>query len=119
METLRLRKLQQAPSHVGRLLEALIAHGNLVPAGAHQIRNLGEVPRELQTMAEQAGKKGRVWSCWAHTFRTWMFTAEMPLSLSRERGTPVLQVDLYDEDGLKDSGLWTSDRQGKWSRCSD
>jgi hypothetical protein len=28
-------------------------------------------------------------------------------------------VDLYDEDGLKDSGLWTSDRQGKWSRCSD
>jgi len=35
----------------------------------------------------------------------------------RERGAPVLQVDLYDEAGeLKDAGIWMTDQQGKWSR---
>lgn len=36
---------------------------------------------------------------------------------SRERGAPVLQVDLYDEAGeLKDAGIWVTDQEGKWTR---
>jgi hypothetical protein len=42
----------------------------------------------------------------------------MSLPLFRERGAPVLQVDLYDEAGeLKDAGIWMIDPEGKWSRC--
>jgi hypothetical protein len=26
---------------------------------------------------------------------------------------------VLDEGGFKDSGLWMTDRDGKWSRCSD
>ena len=93
---------------------------SLVPATAYQIRDLASVTRELHSIATQAITKGRVWSCWAHGVRTWMFTAEMSLDLSRERGKPVLQVDLHDDDGrLKDSGLWMPDGDGKWQRCAD
>lgn len=102
-----------------RLLEALVTRADLVPTGAHQIRNPASVPKELRRIAEEAIKTGRLWSCWAHTFRTWLFTGEMSLSLSRERGAPVLQVDVYEEDGLKDSGLWMPNLDGKWNRCSD
>lgn len=117
-ETLRLRTLQQ-PSHVERLLENLVSHAELVPPGAHPLRDLASVPRELRSAAIQATKHGRAWSCWEHDFRNWMFTAEMSLALSRERGRPVLQVDVHDENGFRHSGLWMADRDGKWSRCGD
>lgn len=117
-ETLRLRKLQQ-PSHIERLLEDLISHSELVPHGAYPIRDLDSVPRELRSVAIQATHQGRVWSCWEHTFHNWMFTGEMSLALSRERGRPVLKVDVHDEIGFRDSALWMADRDGKWSRCGD
>jgi hypothetical protein len=42
----------------------------------------------------------------------------MSLPLSRERGAPVLRVDLYDEAAeLKDAGVWVTDQEGKWTRC--
>jgi hypothetical protein len=117
-ETRRLRTLQQ-PSHIERLLETLISHTELVPPGAYPIRDLKSVPLELRNIATQAMKQGRVWSCWAHTFRSWMFIGEMSLALSRERGRPVLKVDVHDESGFRDSGLWMPDRDGKWSRCGE
>jgi hypothetical protein len=118
METRKLRKLQR-PSEVERLLEALVSCSDLIPAGAYPIRDLASVPQELRRMATQAKQNGRAWSCWAHSFRTYLFTGEMSLPMSRERGAPVLQVNLYDDEGLKDSGPWTPDRDGKWSRCSE
>lgn len=117
-ETNRLRKLQQ-PSHIERLLENLISHTELVPSGAYPIRDLESVPKVLRGIAAEATRQGRVWSCWEHSFRSWMFIGEMSLALSRERGRPVLKVDMLDEGGFKDSGLWMTDRDGKWSRCSD
>ena len=117
METVRLRRLQ--PSHIERLLEALIARSTLTPEGAYQIRDTASAPKELRRIATLAAKSGRAWSCWAHGSSTWLIIAEMILPLSRERGTPVLQVDVYDEFGPKDSGLWMPDRDGKWSRCND
>ena len=116
-QTIRLRKLQE-PTQLSRLLDALIARAMLVPVGAYQIRALSSVPAELREIAELAVDSGRAWSCWAHGVRTLMFTGEMSLAMSRERRSPVLQVDVYEGDSLKDSGFWASDRDGKWGRCA-
>ena len=118
-QTIRLRRLKE-PTHLARLLDALIVRAMLVPAGAYQIRSLDSVPTELRKIAELAIDGGRAWSCWTHGVRTCMFTGEMSLAMSRERRSPVLQVDVYEDGSLKDSGLWTSDRDGKWGRrCPD
>jgi hypothetical protein len=119
VETLRLSKLQQSPSHIQRLLEALVVRAKLVPEDAYQVRLMSAMPKELRRVADLAVKAGRVWVCWAQGFRAWLFTAEMPLALSRERGTPVMQVEIYDEGGAKDSGLWTPDQDGTWQRCGE
>jgi hypothetical protein len=119
VETLRLSKLQQSPSHIQRLLEALVVRAKLVPEDAYQVRLMSAMPKELRRVADLAVKAGRVWVCWAQGFRAWLFTAEMPLALSRERGTPVMQVEIYDEGGVKDSGLWTPNQDGTWQRCGE
>ena len=118
METNRLRKLQ-VPSHVERLLNVLVSGSDVLPPGAYQIRGQSSVPRELRRLVLRATQKGQVWSCWAHTFRTWLFTGEMSLPLSRERGAPVLLVNLYSDEGLQDSAPWMPDRNGKWCRCDE
>lgn len=117
-DTLRLRKLQE-PAHVARLLETLIVRAGLVPVGAYQVREAASVPRELREIAKLARHCGRAWSCWADGAHTWLFTGDMPLDVSRNRGKPVLQVDAYDEAGLKDAALWTPDGDGTWRRCTD
>jgi hypothetical protein len=108
----------QQPSHTERLLTALIVRAGLVPDGAYQIRQPRAVPRTLRSIATHAIEKGRVWSCWGDGLHTWLFTGEMCMPLSRERGAPVVQVDLYSEDGSTDSGLWTPNRDGRWQRCT-
>jgi hypothetical protein len=43
----------------------------------------------------------------------------MSLALSRECGSPVLDVKVYREDGkLQDSDCWLADGDGKWRRCA-
>ena len=91
METVRLRKMQQ-PSQVERLLEALISRGNLLPKECYQIRASGALSPQLQRVVERAIEKGHVWACWADSYHTWLFTCEMSLPMSRERGVPVLAV---------------------------
>lgn len=118
METNRLRKLQE-PSQVERLLRVLVSGSDVVPPEAYQICDQSSVPPELRRVALRATQKGQVWLCWAHTFRTWLFTGEMSLPLSRERGVPVLLVNLYNDGGLQDSSPWMPDRNGKWCRCDD
>ncbi len=59
-----------------------------------------------------------MWSCWTNGSHTWLFTCEMSMVLSRERGTPVLQASLHNTDGsLKESGARTIDPLGTW-HCS-
>ena len=93
--------------------------GRLVPDGAYRIRDPASVPKELQKVASIASSPGRNWSCWAQGFRHWLFIGEMSLSLSRERGAPVMLVDIYDEEGLKESSSWAPDRDGAWERCPE
>jgi len=118
-ETLRSKRLQQ-PSQIERLLETFIARSSFLPADAYQIRDPDALPATLQRLALTASLEGRVWSGWASGLRVWLFTCEMPLATSRERGATVLQVKRYSEDGeLQEAGSWTADRDGKWHRCAD
>ncbi len=120
MDTIRLRKLQQQPSDVEQLLGAYIAGSGLLPSDANQVLERADVPRELRGILVRATEAGRAWSCRTHKFRTWLFTAEMSLPLSRERGAPVLQVSHFGDGGtIEDSGCWMADQKGKWHRCED
>jgi len=117
METLRLRGIQQ-PSAVKRLLDAFIAHSNLLPKNCYPIRDPSTLPPQLQRVVAREIEQGHIWACWADPFNTWLFTCEMSLPSSRERATPVLHVNLYGEAGeLKGSGSWVTDQEGKWHHC--
>jgi hypothetical protein len=118
METLRLRGIQN-PSHVGQLLEALVEQGTLLPGDMHQIQDAAVLSHQLRAVVARAVDEGRVWACWMDAHETHLFTCEMSLPLSRERGTPVLLVSRYDDKAeLKDSGTWFADPQGKWRRLT-
>jgi hypothetical protein len=118
METVRLQKIQQ-PSRLQRLLEALVTRGELVPKECYQIRASRALSPQLQRIAAHASQSNRVWACWADSQHAWLFTCELSISLSRERGAPVLDVEVYDEAGeQKDSGAWVVDEEGKWGRCA-
>ena len=119
METLRLRQLQQ-PTRVAGLLEAYISRAGVLPASAYQVRDRGELPSCVQMIVSRAIAQGQAWSGWARGDQIWLFTAEMSLPLSRERGAPVLTVRLHNEQGeVTDSGTWRYDPLGTWSRCAD
>jgi hypothetical protein len=119
METLRLRRIQ-VPSRVESLLEAYISRTQGLPDGSYQIRDRNELPARVQPIVTRALAQGHVWSGWALGARVWLFTCEMSLPLSRERGSPVLIVHLHNEDGeVVDSGTWRYDPLGSWSRCAD
>ncbi len=119
VETRRLRRIQQ-PSQVERLLEAYVRRGKFLPEGAHRVRDPDALPATLQRILIRATGQAEVWTCWTYGMRFWLFTGDMSLPLSRERGTPVLHVSLYDEEGeLKEAGTWLAAREGKWQRCAD
>jgi hypothetical protein len=119
METRRMRAIQE-PSRVERLLEALVANGGLWPKDSHQLRDPSTLAPQLKAVVAQAAQQGRVWTCWANSYETSLFTAEMSLAQSRERGAPVLLVNRYDEKGeLSEAASWVSDPHGKWRRLTD
>ena len=119
METLRLRRIQE-PARVESLLESFISRTRVLPEGAYQIRDRSALPNRIQPIVSRANSQGHVWSAWARGAQIWLFTCEMSLALSRERGAPVVLVRCYDEDGaLQDSGTWRFDPLGNWSRCAD
>jgi hypothetical protein len=117
METLRLRRIQQ-PSEVRRLLEEFVSHGSFLPKDSYRILDPSALSPQLRRVLAGEAEQGHVWACWANNFQTWLFTCEMSLTASRERGAPVLKVTLYGEMGeLKDTGTWLAAREGEWSRC--
>jgi hypothetical protein len=119
METLRLRSIQN-PSHVGRLLEELVSRATLLPKEGQQVHDRDTLPPQLRAVVNRAAAEGRVWACWASSQEITLFTCEMSLPLSRERGSPVLLVNRYDDSGeLKDVGTWVADPQGKWRRFAE
>jgi hypothetical protein len=105
---------------VERLLEAVISKAKLVPENAYRVRDPKSLPMLLRERVERERRKDAVCSAWSDDHRIWLFTAELSMALSRERGSPVLHVTAYTEDGqLKEAGFWTPDKLGQWGRCAD
>jgi len=116
METVRLRAMQQ-PSRVERLLVAFALRSGIMNPDAFMVRDQRAVPAVLQGVIFQAMRNDRAWCAWRDASRISLLTCEMLLEPSRAYGSPVLNVQLYDEDGeLKDSDSWVVDREGKWRR---
>jgi hypothetical protein len=120
METTRLRSIQP-PKTVDRLLESFVIGTSRVPPDAYQLRTASALPHHaLNSAAHQAQQKDRAWCAWTDDKRTWLFTAEMSLALSREHGIPVLEIRAYSEQGgLEATGFWAHDKQGIWQSCAD
>jgi len=117
MSLVRLLAKIHRRSQVGELLESYIFQSEVVPKGSYQIRDPYSIPRDVRKVLTQAVKEGQTWSCWAHGMHTWLFTCNVSLPLSQERGAPVLQVSIYGDDGgLRDCGAWVPDQHGKWCR---
>ena len=117
LKTQTLRILQQ-PSHIDGLLKSLVKALAVLPGEANPVTDPGELPTALQRVVGQALKAGQSWMAWSDVgVRVWLFVAEMSLPLSRERGSPVLEVKHYQGDGLKETAYWVVDRQANWQRC--
>lgn len=115
-----LRALQQQPSHVEGLLRSLVKSLHILPEYAQAAPDRGELPDTLRKVVTRTTRLGQSWLAWRDAaFHFWLFTADMSLPLSRERGSPVLQVEYYREHGLRESGRWVIDREAKWHRCCD
>jgi hypothetical protein len=81
------------------------------------LRDQRAVPAALQGFIFQAMRKNRAWCAWKDNSRVLLLTCEMLLEQSRERGSPVLHVQLYGEDGeLQDDAWWLVDQEGAWRR---
>ena len=116
MHTVKLRQVQE-PSSVKRLLESFVSRTHFFADGSHQVSDPRELPPNVRAILSRASAQGQAWSCWARGSQIWLFTGEMSLPLSRERGTPVLLVRRYGEDAeLQDSGAWRYDALGAWGR---
>lgn len=116
METLRLRAIQE-PSRVERLLVAFALRSGTMTPDAYMLRDQRAVPAALQGLIFQAMREDRAWCAWKDDSRIWLLTCEMLFEQSREQGSPVLDVQLYGEDGeLKDSDAWVVGTEGKWRR---
>lgn len=114
-----MRRILQ-PSRVEKLLDVFVSRGGRLPEGSYRIRDPKVLTDEMRKILNRATELGQVWSCWADGLHAWLFTCELSLPRSCERGTPVLHVDLYGEEGrLKDSSSWMADWQGKWCRCAE
>jgi len=119
VETLRLKRIQ-LPTHVDELLHAFVRSAGIVPEDAYMVRDRNSLTEGIRDRILKAERNGRSWECWSDSIHTWLFTAEMSLDQSRERGTPVLQVSQFDEEGqLQETGSYVSDQRARWGRCSD
>ena len=118
MQTMRLFAYQ-SPSRIAALLESLLQTCGHVPGNARKVTDRSELPSALQKVVINSQNTERVWSAWTDEARIWLFTAEMSLELSRERGCPALQVGSYEVDGkLIRWQVWTYLKNSTWQQCA-
>src|SRR5579862_8567270 len=108
----------QQPSHIDGLLRSLVKSLAVLPDESNVVTKPSELPSALQRVVGQAIKSGQSWMAWQDNgVHVWLFVAEMSMPLSRERGSPVLEMKHYQGDGLKETAYWVVDRQANWQRC--
>jgi hypothetical protein len=106
----------QQPSYLDTLLDALVMQMHIVPEDAYPIRDRENLPAPLKHIVSMATHVGQSWQCWSNERQQcWLFVAEMPLT----RGTPVLQLDQYNEAGeLRATSKWLCGDDDQWRRSS-
>lgn len=95
MQTQRLRTLVD-PRQARLLLDSYVAQAGALPAPARQQTDAARLPLALMERAEQAESQGAVWSAWTHDQNVWLYVGQLNLNRARERGQPVLEIDVYD-----------------------
>jgi len=89
-----------------------------VPEEARGGEDEGTLAPELRKVVGAATGSGRSWCAYTDAgYHNWLFVGQMSLPLSRERSSPVVQLENYREHGLRETGTWGINRQAKWYRC--
>ncbi len=119
METMKLRAIQH-PGHAGELLDSYIRHAEKLPGDSHRLMRGAELTPALEKIAQRAIEEGAVWQARTDDREMWLWTCEVSLARSRERGMPVIEVRRYDESGaVEESGTWVLVRLDSWQRCNE
>ena len=71
------------------------------------MRARSELPSALQKLVRKTERCNGAWQSWSSQHRIQLLVAEISLALSRERGSAVLQVHNYNEQGeLQEYSTW-------------
>lgn len=95
MKTQRLRTLTD-PRQAQLLVDSYVASAANLPASARRQSDLARLPLAFQERAESAESDGSVWSAWTSGPEAWLFIGQLNLNRARERGQPVLELEVYD-----------------------
>jgi len=119
MQTSRLRTTQK-PNHCEELVDACVRGRKMVPDGAIRMTSLSELSIPLRWLARKnALGESSVWLGWTDAGAMWFVTGTTSLDLSRERGRPVLQLRVYNEEGALDEALTCVQTPANtWERCA-
>jgi hypothetical protein len=118
MHTMRLFAYQR-PSRIAALLDSLVQSRGQLSATALKVTDCSELPSALQRIVIKSQHTQQVWSAWNDAQGISLYTAEMSLELSRERGCPALQVGTYEMNGkLMGWKLWACLNDGTWQQCA-
>jgi len=119
METMRLRAIQH-PGHAVELLDSFIRREGRLPEDSRRLTHGSQLTPSLEKLAARTLADGSVWRAWTDDRAIWLWTCEVSLDRSRERGLPVMEVWRYDEFGaVEESGTWVRVRQDSWQRCNE
>ena len=118
MHTLRLKAIQ-IPSGTFGLLESFATTVMRAASGqSRPLRTLAELPPRHRERVGSGQDQQYIWYAWDDGGRVRMVTGALALEPSRERGRPVLEVRIYDENALlEESGSWVRTRVDTWERC--
>ena len=118
MQTLRM-KAMQIPSGTLGLLESFastVMHA--ASPDSRPLRTLSELPPAHRDRIGRGQDQQYIWYAWDDGKRVRLVTGALALEPSRERGRPVLEVRIYDENALlEESGSWVRTRVDTWERC--
>ncbi len=117
MQTMKLRAMQH-PGQAVELLDSFILCEGRLPSESHRLTHGSQLTPSLEKLASRSLEDGNVWRAWTDDRVIWLWTCEVSLDRSRERGMPVMEVARYDESGtIEESGTWVCLGNDSWQRC--
>jgi hypothetical protein len=119
MKTQRLRILVD-PRQARLLLDSYVSSAANLPPTARKQDDLARLPLAFHERVERAESDGLVWSAWIHGPDAWLFTGQLNLNRARERGHPVLELEVYDyERRTKNRIVAMRGSDGSWHLLKD